>query len=137
MNGFRTRLEHVVRIVLSFALAAVLAGCEDDQTPSSPYIALTQPLTLTWIGPVARFEAAAALRVDWTVLIENVPEDPNAIRARHRSTFTAQEMILFSWDQHSNTSGPEFSPGDSCVATASYPQLDPAEPGARLGFRLP
>jgi hypothetical protein len=137
MKRYRTRLEHCVRIVLPLASAAVLAGCEEDQTPSAPYVPLTQPLTLAWIGPSARFEAAAALRVDWTVVIESVPVPPNTIRARHRSSFAAQEMILFTWDQHANTGTVDFSPGDSCVATVSYPQLDPAEPGARLAFRLP
>jgi len=133
MRPLGNRLDRCIAV----ALAAIGLACEDEPVTPRRYIPLVQPLTLSFQGATIAVSAAAELRVDWTVRIESVPGDSTATPARHRRTFDDQTLIAFAWDRSHNVGVVAFAPGDSCVASVSYPQLDPAAPGARVGFRLP
>jgi hypothetical protein len=137
MSSSRPRLDRARAASTALACAFALAGCDESSPTNRRYIPLTRPVAITWTTSGAVVSAAAALRVDWTVRIENVPADTTVITARHVSSYDDQEMIAFSWDRHNNVGLVDFAPGDSCVVRVSYPQLDPAEPGARASFRLP
>lgn len=134
MKRLHTRLDRAGLL----AATLLLAGCDhESSTNVRRYVALVHPLSLTFQGPTIGISAEADLRVDWTVLIESVPSDPGMPPARHRRTFDDQTLIAFAWDRTHNVGVVNFTPGDSCVASVSYPQLDPTAEGVRVSFRLP
>lgn len=116
------------------ALAALVAvGCEDSPTRSR-YVAIVVPLQLHWSGQeqglpysggAASFEAAAALRVNWEFRLEGYTNDGR--RPVYATSFSNQDHISFSWNLQSTGGNPDFAPGDSCVATVTFRQMDPAD----------
>jgi hypothetical protein len=128
------RRKHRLDAMLLLALAALgAAGCEDSPN-RSPYVSIVVPLQLHWngqqqgvpyTGGPATFEAAAALRVVWDFRLEGFTDDGR--RPVYAATFFNQDYLSFSWNLQSTGGNPDFAPGDSCVATVSFPQMDPAD----------
>lgn len=120
------------------ALAAVLLvpACEDNTSRPPRSIELTQELQYDPVN--ASFTAMAALRVNWTFVIERAGVDPaDTRRPRYKQEIGPQELLFIGWGRTANGGFGDFSPSDSCVATVSYPQMAPAdEARARVGFRL-
>jgi hypothetical protein len=131
------RLDHRLSRAATALLLVLLGACEDDSvTPGTRTITMVQPLTMDWSfknegapysGGTATFQAEASLRVAWRFRIEGHPVPPDGRNPRYVQSFPSQESILFSWHGHSNTGTDDFAFGDSCVATVSFPRLDPAE----------
>ena len=125
---------HRLDAVRFLALATlVAAGCEDSPNRSRT-IPIVVPLQLHWsgrqeglpyTGGPANFEAAAALRVVWDFRLEGYTNDGR--RPLYTAAFSNQDHIFFSWNMQSTGGNPDFAPGDSCVATVSFPQMDPAD----------
>jgi len=120
------------------ALLAVLlvTACEDDTSRPPRSIALTQELRYDPVN--ASFTAYAALRVNWTFVIERATVAPSDNRRpRYKQEIGPQEFLFIGWGRIANGGFGDFAPGDSCVATVSYPQLAPADAErARVGFRM-
>lgn len=120
------------------ALLAVLLvpACEEDTSRPPRSIALTQELQYDPVNTI--FTATAALRVNWTFLIERAGVDPaDNRRPRYKQEIGPQESIFIRWDRTKNGGFGDFAPSDSCTATVSYPQLAPADAErARVGFHM-
>jgi len=135
------RLDH--RRLLPLVLLLGLA-CEDSPTTSSRYIAIVEPLRMQWPdrdhgvpydGGTAVFEASSALRVVWSFRIEGFTTDGRA--PLYKQTFENQDRIAFTWNGQGNFGSDAFGAGDSCVASVTYKQLDPAQTDlARVVFKI-
>jgi len=120
------------------ALLAVLCvpACEEDTARPPHSIGLTQELRYDSVN--ASFTAAAALRVNWTFIIERAVVDPgDNRRPRYKQDIGPQDFLFIGWHREANVGVDQFEPRDSCVATVSYPHLPPADAErARVGFRM-
>jgi hypothetical protein len=138
-----TRTHRLDRRLLPLVLLLGLA-CEDSPTNRARYISIVEPLRMQWPGQdhgtpydggSAVFEASSALRVVWSFRIEGFTTDGRS--PRYIQTFENQDRIAFTWQGRSNSGFGDFAAGDSCVATVSFKQLDPAEADrARVVFRI-
>jgi len=143
MKRWRHRLDRT-RIFAVFLLLAV--ACEDEPTGTTRTIRLVEPLTMTWSGSSsgvpytggrAAFAASSELRVVWSFRIEAAARPADGSRPRYVQQFDNQDHIQFSWDGHNNVGIHDFAPGDSCVATVTYRQLDPQDAdNAKVVFKI-
>jgi hypothetical protein len=133
MERMRRRLD-LCFVCLALGFLA-LVGCDDPTPAGTRYISFVEPLQMNWAwkdqgapysGGDATFSAQTALRVVWRFRIDGYPRLPDGRHPRYVQTFQNQDRIAFTW--HGNASGSDpFAPGDSCVATVQFNQLDPAE----------
>jgi hypothetical protein len=134
-------------VIMAACLGLVLApACDETPSGSARTVRLVQPLTMSWNGSSsgvpydggpAVFSATAALRVIWSFRIEAVSRPAGESHPRYVQEFSNQEHIQFLWDGHNNAGVVDFAPGDSCVATVHFANLDPADAdNARVGFRI-
>jgi hypothetical protein len=128
------RRPHRLDAILLVALAALAAVSCEDSPNGSRYVPIVIPLRLLWSGQqaglpytggTAEFEAAATLRVVWDFRLEGYTTDGR--RPLYTASFSNQDHIRFSWNMQSTGGNPDFAPGDSCVATVSFRQMDPAD----------
>lgn len=145
-------MNHVGRCRLDRCLAflpllgLLLAACDDAATSPARHVRLLQPLLMTWSGQPsgvpydggnAVFTATAALRVVWSFRIEATSRPAGQARPRYVQQFDNQDHIQFLWNGHNNVGVEDFAPGDSCVATVTFRQLDPADAEqARYDFTI-
>jgi len=90
-----------------------------------------------YTGGRAAFAASSELRVIWSFRIEAAARPADGSRPRYVQQFDNQDHIQFSWDGHNNVGIHDFAPGDSCVATVIYRQLDPQDAdNAKVVFKI-
>jgi hypothetical protein len=139
-----TRAHRLDRRLLLPLLLLLGVACEDSPSGTARYIAILEPLRMQWPdqdqgapydGGTAVFEASTALRVVWSFRIEGFTTDGR--RPLYKQTFENQDRIAFTWNGQGNFGPDAFGAGDSCVASVSFKQMDPAQSDlARFVFRI-